>query len=75
MAIVTKGHPMWCSVYARKTPAIPVHNGLDKCLGCGFDVAAYRRGALVDELREAGQVANSRPKWTFRALPRQGGAS
>lgn len=40
---VTKGHPMWCRVYARKTPMIPVHNGHGKCIGCGFDVAAYRR--------------------------------
>lgn len=39
---VVKGHPMWCRVYARKTPSIPVHNGFDTCIGCGFDVAAYR---------------------------------
>jgi hypothetical protein len=41
MAVV-KGHPMWCRVYARRTPAIPVRNGHGKCIGCGFDVAAYR---------------------------------
>ena len=40
---VEKGHPMWCRVYARKTPAIPVHNGLGRCVGCGFDVGAYLR--------------------------------
>lgn len=43
MATIQKGHPMWCRVYARKTPMIPVHNGFDTCIGCGFDVAAYRR--------------------------------
>lgn len=42
MAAVTKGHPMWCRVYARKTPAIPVHNGFDTCIGCGYDVAGFR---------------------------------
>lgn len=43
-AAVEKGHPMWCPVYARKSPAIPAHNGHETCIGCGFDVAAYRRG-------------------------------
>jgi len=47
---VEKGHPMWCRVYARKTPAIPVHNGSEKCIGCGFDVAAHFRAQ-----REAGR--------------------
>lgn len=46
---VQKGHPMWCRVYARKTPAIPVHNGFDKCIGCGFDVRAYRLAQKAQE--------------------------
>jgi hypothetical protein len=36
---------MHCPTYARRTPAIPVHNGHQTCLGCGFDVAAYRSAA------------------------------
>lgn len=45
---VDRTHPMWCRVYARKTPAIPVHNGHVTCLGCGADVVAIRR-ALTQE--------------------------
>lgn len=40
---VTPSHPMWCRVYARKTPTIPVHNGLDTCIGCGADVTVIRQ--------------------------------
>lgn len=40
---------MWCRVYARKTPMIPVHNGHGRCIGCGFDVAAYRRAEKAAE--------------------------
>lgn len=34
---------MWCRVYARLTPAIPVHNGHVTCIGCGADVVAIQR--------------------------------
>jgi hypothetical protein len=52
MRLVIKGDPMWCRVYARRTPSIPVHNGTAKCIGCGADVLDRARAQRALTERE-----------------------
>lgn len=50
-------NPMFCAKQSHKTPAIPWHNGLDKCLACGTDVKALRQKTSAAH-KTAGKVCS-----------------